>query len=76
MYSSERRRIMVRWEHFRKVLLLSIFAIHSFSTAWGVTYYVAMNGDDLQPGTEVQPWRTLTKANSIAKSGDIIIVGE
>lgn len=76
MYSSERRSIMVRWVHFQKVLFLTLLVIQCLSTAWGVTYYVAMNGDDLQPGTEVQPWRTLTKANSIAKSGDMIIVGE
>ncbi|MFZ3167425.1 MAG: DUF1565 domain-containing protein [Candidatus Methanoperedens sp.] len=39
-----------------------------------ITYYVAMNGNDNNPGTESQPWRTITKAASTAVAGDTVYV--
>jgi hypothetical protein len=40
----------------------------------GATYYVAVNGNDNWPGTEVFPWATLQYAVNQAGAGDTIIV--
>jgi hypothetical protein len=37
-------------------------------------YYVASNGDDSDPGTESQPWRTIQKAANTLAAGDSLIV--
>jgi len=36
------------------------------------TYYVATNGNDSNPGTEAQPWRTLQKAAASVQAGDTV----
>jgi hypothetical protein len=42
-------------------------------TASAATYYLdAVNGDDGNPGTSEQPWRTLSKAQSVASEGDTV----
>ena len=39
--------------------------------AFAQTYYLdAVNGDDSNPGTSNQPWRTLGKAQSVLAEGD------
>lgn len=40
----------------------------------GKTYYVAKNGYDGNPGTESQPWLTITKAANTAVAGDTVYV--
>ena len=42
----------------------------------GNTYFVATNGNDNNPGTYSQPWRTWEKAFIIANSGDIVYIRE
>lgn len=37
-------------------------------------YYVALNGDDNQPGTEAQPFRTIQKAVDVAAAGETVFV--
>jgi hypothetical protein len=37
-------------------------------------YYVSTNGSDSSPGTEAQPFKTLSKAAAVAKSGNTIYV--
>jgi parallel beta-helix repeat protein len=37
-------------------------------------YYVATSGDDSNPGTELLPWKTLTKAASMATAGVTVFV--
>jgi hypothetical protein len=37
-------------------------------------YYVSVNGDDANPGTEAHPWKTLAKAASSATQGVTIYV--
>ena len=37
-------------------------------------YFVAKNGNDNNPGTETQPWKTLTKAGNTATAGDTIYI--
>jgi hypothetical protein len=43
-------------------------------TGGGATYYVALNGDDNNPGTEAQPWRTIQKAAQTLVSGDTVYI--
>jgi parallel beta-helix repeat protein len=38
------------------------------------TYFVAPNGDDSNPGTQSQPWRTIQKAANTMTPGDTAIV--
>ena len=37
-------------------------------------YYVATTGNDANPGTKAQPWRTILKATNSLKSGDTAII--
>src|SRR4030042_2857872 len=39
-----------------------------------VYYYVAPGGDDSNPGTESLPWKTLTKAASMATAGVTVFI--
>lgn len=38
-------------------------------------YYVAINGDDRNPGTAEAPWRTLGHAFNSLRAGDVLIMG-
>ena len=38
----------------------------------GNVYYVAPSGDDSNPGTETQPWRTIQKAANTLRAGDAV----
>ena len=40
--------------------------------AAGNTYYVATDGNDSDPGTEAEPWKTLNKAGTTATAGDTV----
>jgi parallel beta-helix repeat protein len=40
----------------------------------GSTYYVAPDGDDANPGTESQPWRTIQKAADTLVAGDTVLI--
>jgi parallel beta-helix repeat protein len=40
----------------------------------GNTFYVATTGDDANPGTQAQPWRTVQKAVDRVTAGDTIIL--
>jgi len=42
--------------------------------AQATTYYVAKTGDDGNPGTEAQPWLTVTKCKNIVVAGDTVWV--
>ena len=53
-------------------ILLSILSLLSFS--YGVHYYVATDGVDDNPGTLIQPWKTIQKAAKSLSSGDIVYV--
>ena len=39
----------------------------------GYVYYVAPDGNDANPGTEDQPWRTPAKAAAAAQAGDTVL---
>ena len=38
------------------------------------TYYIAPNGSNAFPGTENQPWQTLSKANQTLTAGDTVFI--
>jgi parallel beta-helix repeat protein len=40
----------------------------------GDSFYVATNGNDANPGTQAQPFRTLSKAVSVLTPGDVLFV--
>jgi hypothetical protein len=40
----------------------------------GATYYVATNGNDSNPGTESQPWRTIQRAADTLVAGDTVYI--
>lgn len=56
------------------VLFSIIAALAVPNTVWSATYYVSATGNNSNPGTEAQPWRTIQKAGSAAIAGDIIYV--
>jgi hypothetical protein len=60
---------MRRCVHFAAALCLAWVA----NTGWAATYYVSLYGSDSNPGTEVQPWRTPTKAVATAAGGDTVL---
>lgn len=55
-----------------------VFAIVVFayveSTSSAVTYYVSNSGSDENPGTESQPWKTISNVDSATSPGDEIVV--
>jgi len=38
--------------------------------------YVSKKGNDSNPGTEAKPYKTISKASSVAQPGDLVIIGE
>jgi len=69
---------MVHFPIARLDLVLASAALATFLLAQGLPatdYGVsAHKGSDTNPGTLAQPFKTLTKATSVAKSGDRIFV--
>lgn len=43
-------------------------------TPSGTTFYVSTTGNDSNPGTMAQPWRTITKAANTLEAGQTVIV--
>lgn len=59
----------------RTEMLAVILGLCVTCPAWGVTYYVRTNGKDSNSGTTVtSPFKTITKAVSVAMTGDTIYV--
>lgn len=59
---------------FATLCILSLSFIVAPNSAFATTYYVAKNGSDLNPGTEVEPWRTIQKAAQTLKPGDTVLI--
>lgn len=58
-------------------LIVSLFpamVLVSVSTAYAATYYVTQNGNDSNPGTINNPWRTIAKANRTLGAGDSVYI--
>lgn len=65
----------------RFILFASVFGfiglftlLYNFAASPAITYYVATNGSDTNPGTQTQPFQTISKAVSTATGGDTILV--
>jgi len=59
------------------IILLTLGPAHPVAEAAGDnTYYVATNGNDSNPGTLSQPWRTIQHAVDTVSAGDTIVVRE
>jgi len=58
------------------LLIASLFYLTAATkTATAATYYLdAVNGNDSNPGSSTQPWKTLAKAQSVVVEGDIVIL--
>jgi len=59
----------------RSVLLIqAILIFASFANSWSATYYVAKSGNDMNSGTEAQPWLTIQKAADTLVAGDTVYI--
>jgi parallel beta-helix repeat protein len=57
------------------IVLGVLFSFFLYSLpAYGATYYVSPNGSDANPGTEGQPWRTVTKAANTLVAGETVFI--
>jgi hypothetical protein len=57
----------------RKIFALSLVAFYA-STGLAATYYVATTGSDSNAGTLAAPFKSITKAQSVASSGDTVSI--
>jgi len=46
------------------------------SSAYGAEFHVATDGNDANPGTKAEPFRTIQRAADLARPGDIVTVHE
>ncbi len=51
-----------------------VAVVNPHRAAAASTYYVAINGNDGNPGTEAAPWRTIQKAANTMTAGDTVVV--
>jgi len=58
---------------FSILLLISLSGSHPVNSS-GNVYHVSLNGNDANPGTESQPWRTPSYAVSKLNPGDTLII--
>ncbi|GEM_PF-4801773 len=66
---------MQRRFNFCYLILISVTLLAFCVNSYATTYYVAINGDDSNPGTtEEKPFRTIQKAANIIQAGDIVLV--
>jgi hypothetical protein len=42
--------------------------------SWRPRNYIAPNGNNANPGTEAEPWQTITKANQTLAAGDPVYI--
>ncbi len=68
-----KRFIIPSLRRSRKILALSLVALYA-STGFAATYYVATTGSDSNAGTLAAPFKSITKAQSVASSGDTVSI--
>ena len=64
-------------KHLGLAFGLAMAAIFSVlcAPAWSATWYVSVQtGDDANPGSQEEPWKTITKASATIAPGDTVIV--
>ena len=57
----------------KKIVLLMMVITSSLSAK---DIHVSKTGNDANPGTASQPYKTISKASAVAQAGDVIIIGE
>ena len=57
------------WTTCVAAMMLNVAAIVNAGANEANTYYVSLNGDDINPGTKTEPFRTIQKAASIVQAG-------
>lgn len=61
--------------HKRRVLVGLIICFMLIPVnVWAATYYVSPSGDDNNPGTAAQPWKTIQKAAATVQAGATVII--
>ena len=56
----------------RKILLFTFLLLLKLSFASAAVYYVAVDGNDSNPGTKSKPFATVQKAQSVVNPGDTV----
>jgi len=66
-----------RWLKSVRVLaaVLSVLLLCESGVANAETFYVTAGGDDMAPGTQARPWRSIQRAVNMAIAGDTVVVG-
>src|SRR5215467_8777346 len=60
----------------KRITLFVLTLLLLSSMAQAATYYVATTGNDVNPGTQAQPFQTIQKGIDAAASGDTVLVGD
>src|SRR6185436_6635215 len=58
----------------RGALLAATLLVVLQTSAFATTFFVATTGSDSNPGTQTSPFKSLTKAQSVAVSGDTVSI--
>ncbi|WP_054850779.1 RICIN domain-containing protein [Olleya sp. ITB9] len=56
--------------------VITLVVLFSFSRIHAQRIYVSKTGDDANPGTVNQPFKTIAKASAVANPGNTIVIGE
>src|SRR3984885_12346257 len=70
-------RLVSYLQHSRRSILLIVVTLLAATSLWAhtaKTYYVAKNGSDSNPGTQAEPWLTISRAAKAAWAGDTVYV--
>ncbi|OEJ98559.1 hypothetical protein A8C32_04980 [Flavivirga aquatica] len=59
---------------FQKIVVMLAIIFTSSISAKNI--YVSKTGNDTNPGTIDKPYKTITKASSVARPGDIVVIGQ
>ena len=77
-HSTEEPAPLVRAARFiapRCWIAASLVLVAAFPPAQGGERFVSPDGDDLGPGSEGRPWKTIDRANSAVRPGDVVTFG-
>jgi len=64
-------RLVSYLQHSRRSILLIVVTLLAATSLWAhtaKTYYVAKNGSDSNPGTQAEPWLTISRAAKAART--------
>src|SRR5579872_1029529 len=58
--------------HMKKLVLFALLFAFCLSHAFSAVYFVAVDGNDHGPGSKLQPFATVQRAQSAARPGDTV----